>query len=209
MTQLVGRHGELERALAHLSSHGRVVVVGPGGIGKTSLALALADRLAAERAVVDADVIGGLSAIESLAVNIVGGPRFGDDPADVLAVRTQRRRLALVVDGADGVVDEVLRMVDDVAVGGDGPWLIVTSRVHPGTWTWPVIRLEPLPITATDGPSPAAVCSGAATTLPAGTTTCSTPRQTEWHGSSPTPAACRWPLRSPPLAPPCQDSRRR
>lgn len=153
MIELVGRKDDLARAGALLGTYGRVVVVGPGGIGKTSLARELVDGLADEQVVVEADILARPGTIKSVAVDLVGGPRPGDDPDDALAARTESRRLALVLDGADALVDQVLAIADDVTVGPNGPWVVVTSRVYPTATTWPVIRLDPLDV----GPkSPAA-----------------------------------------------------
>ncbi len=155
MVQLVARDDEQGRGLASLRAVGRVVVVGPGGIGKTSLARELAASLSDERLVVEADRVARTRAIESLVVDLVGGPRPGDDAADVLASRTGRRKLVLVLDGADGIVDQVLALATAVPAGPDGPWVVVTSRVQPGPTNWPILRLGPLPADGSDSPAAA------------------------------------------------------
>src|SRR5690606_22908551 len=44
LTEVIGRDAEIEGVLASLVSHRLVTIVGPGGIGKTSVAICAAER---------------------------------------------------------------------------------------------------------------------------------------------------------------------
>ena len=64
------------------------------------------------------------------------------------------RRVAIVVDGADSIIDDVLAWSEQGSSSTeDGPWVIVASRVHPFHAVSPVVRLGPLSLIADSEPT--------------------------------------------------------
>ncbi|HEY7202374.1 MAG TPA: tetratricopeptide repeat protein [Candidatus Dormibacteraeota bacterium] len=104
VTRLVGRERELAEAAGLLLGSGRrlLTLTGPPGVGKTRLALALADR--AGEAAPDTVMIVSLAPLadpQLVATTIGRGLGLRDDQrpgADVLAASIDRRRMLLVLD---------------------------------------------------------------------------------------------------------------
>jgi predicted ATPase/DNA-binding SARP family transcriptional activator len=131
--RLIGREDELEVVAEALAAAPVVTLVGPGGIGKTRLALAAAARAAV-------DVTGGTWLVD---LAVIAAP--DDVPRAVAAIldvrespgRTltesvvaalQPRRALLLLDNCEHVVDGVARLARAVADGCPSVRILATSR---------------------------------------------------------------------------------
>lgn len=150
--RLFGRDDELSELRRLLEESSLVTLTGPGGIGKTSLALA-ATRLAAGR-FPDPPAFCGLANVEADDIAFEMAAALGlesppsADPIGVVASALRRRRSVLVIDNAEHVVDRVVEWVDRIRSGAPGMVLLVTSRERlsiPGERT---VEIGPL---ASDG----------------------------------------------------------
>ncbi|MBT2518319.1 hypothetical protein J7E29_12805 [Streptomyces sp. ISL-90] len=150
----VGRDAELA-AIAHvLDEHRWVTIVGPGGVGKTRLALEFASRSEHVPVVVElehaepADVVARIAR----ALDLEAGP--GRDAAASVEVALASHPYLLVLDNVDRVgpaVDEVIARVQATATGLR---VLTTSRTPIGDAAEAVFTLAPL---LADGPDAAAV----------------------------------------------------
>ncbi|KJY30692.1 BTAD domain-containing putative transcriptional regulator, partial [Streptomyces sp. NRRL S-495] len=159
---LVGRGPALE-ALARLVRTERLVTLtGPGGVGKTRLALALARRLAdgpeagapdgvrfVELAALPADAADLAQAVAAaLGLRQVAGPaahRAGPVPA--LAAVLRGRRVLLVLDNCEHVIEPAADLVASLLDGAPGLTVLATSRESlrlPGEAVFPVTPLDPV-----------------------------------------------------------------
>jgi predicted ATPase/DNA-binding winged helix-turn-helix (wHTH) protein len=127
LASLVGRAAIVEQLDADLANRRIVTVVGPGGIGKTSVALAVA-AVNPRGVFVDlATATSGAHVAESVfaALALRGAP---EDVISYIVHALRDRALLLVLDNCDQVVDAVARLVNEVARGAPNVRILATSR---------------------------------------------------------------------------------
>src|SRR5690606_32097104 len=112
LTQLIGRDAELETAstLLHDDAVRLVTLLGSGGIGKTRLAVELANRLAAEPdcavAFADLSPVQDPALVPNAIAAALGVLDTGDEPIlDKLKTALQQRRMLIVIDNFEQVLD--------------------------------------------------------------------------------------------------------
>ena len=152
-TAFVGRDDELAALARLLDEHRWVTIVGPGGVGKTRLALEFASRH-------DLPVVvelehaepGDVVARIARALDLEAGP--GSDPATSLALALASHPYLLVLDNVDRVGGAVGEVVARARSSAPGLRVLTTSRTPIGDPAETVFPLAPL---SADGPDAAAV----------------------------------------------------
>ncbi len=148
-TELIGREDELAVVLDLLATARLVTVSGPGGSGKTRLALEVAQRAAEDfdavwwvalEHVLDAnEVMGALS-------RAMGLPEVAGVEADERVLDHLRARSALLVlDNLEHVID-VAPLIGDVARAGPEVRVLVTSQLPLRVGGEHVLSLDPLAV---------------------------------------------------------------
>ncbi|MTE13335.1 AfsR/SARP family transcriptional regulator [Nocardia aurantiaca] len=155
LTSFVGRDAELAR-LAPLVARARLVTLtGPGGTGKTRLALAAGSRVRGEVCFVEmAPLVDGVQAAQAIA-NALGGrdlsARAAGGPRDTesrLVVMLVDRPLLLILDNCEHVVLDVARLAHRLLVACPGLRILATSREAlrvTGEMLFPVPQLPTAP----------------------------------------------------------------
>jgi predicted ATPase/DNA-binding SARP family transcriptional activator len=136
LLRLIGRDDELAQLRDALTRHRLVSLVGPGGAGKTSLAMAAAHQLAdhfdqhvhlARLATVSNPADVPLAVADALGVPLDGADPNAAVPSRLLAYLTNRR-LLLVLDNCEHVVDAVATLVDPLLGAAADVTVLTTSR---------------------------------------------------------------------------------
>jgi len=129
--RLFGRRDTLQR-LDELLSQGRLVTVaGPGGMGKTSVALAAAARCAAlgepvhvldMAPLADAAQLGGALAV------VLGVPALAQDPVPGLLAHLRGMQALLVFDNCEHMIDAAAALAERLLHDTNGIRILATSR---------------------------------------------------------------------------------
>ncbi|MBR1132015.1 ATP-binding protein [Bradyrhizobium iriomotense] len=132
LARMIGRDDAVEKISAELALHRFVTIVGPGGIGKTSVAIAVAHReLEAFHgqvcfvdfgALTDARLVPGtIAAALGLTVN-------SDDPMPGLLTFLRSRRTLLVFDSCEHILDELAPVAERLVQDASELHVLATSR---------------------------------------------------------------------------------
>ena len=152
--RLVGRDQELDELCRAVRSGRAVTVVGTAGVGKTSVALKAAERLAAGfRDGVTVVELGWLPAssddgaarvLDAVLHALDGGAALGRGAQETLAAAVRGQDLLLVLDNAEHVAGACGRAVDLIVRSCPGVKVLTTSRRALGVGVEAVVELPPL-----------------------------------------------------------------
>ncbi len=162
-TSFVGRERELTDLANLLSDTRLLTITGPGGVGKTRLAVrAAADQLElTDVHFVDLSGVRDASAVAPIVAASLGVHATGSEPVDALVNHLAGRRLLLVLDNFEQVADAG-DVVDCLLRAVPGLRALVTSRRPLRLSGEQEYQLEPLP-----PPEPEVTDLGALTASPA------------------------------------------
>jgi predicted ATPase/DNA-binding SARP family transcriptional activator len=158
-TSFVGRDTELKSLADLLGASRLVTIVGPGGAGKTRIAVELAARAAARfgtgASLCDLSALtdpGVIPAVVAAAFGLTDSP--GTDPLDAVTRALQDVDVLLVVDNCEHMIETAALTIDHVLNRVPGLTVLATSREPLGLPDEQIWRLQPLPV-----PNPGATTS--------------------------------------------------
>ena len=152
-----GRNTELEQVDQAIDSSRLVTLIGPGGVGKTRLAVAAAaqrrDQYSGGAWLVELAGVTDPAAVAPAAAVTLGasGPALGDDQpsgstAELIARHLTGRSLVVVLDNCEHVIDEAAALAQSLVGALPGLRVVATSREPlgvPGEFLIPVVGLVP------------------------------------------------------------------
>lgn len=149
LTSFVGRVVELRAVEQELCRHRLVSLVGPGGCGKTRLAIEAARSRAGHKWFVDLAPVEGAEAVDAaLAVATCAPEAPGEQPLAATARRIGDAPALLVVDNCDQVVAACARVVDTLLRSCPQLTVLATSREPLRVEGEHVSRVPPLSLPA-------------------------------------------------------------
>jgi predicted ATPase len=148
-TRFIGRDEDVQRIRNLLASTGFVTIVGPGGVGKSRLAVEVARSIEGEYQ--DGVYLAGLASVEdpALVVQAViratdGDVDERDSTLDSLVDRLAGRRLLLILDNCEHLIDEAATVTEAIVQRCPNLHVLATSREALQVEGEAVWRLAPL-----------------------------------------------------------------
>ncbi len=153
-TMIIGREMEIDATATLVRDHRIATIVGPGGVGKTRLAIEVGRRLLAEFEhgvyIADFAPVGDAAGVSNaiaaaLGVEVEFGEGASSNPRERLREFLRGRDALLVLDNCEHVVAPVAEMVDDLVGRCGGLRVLATSReplMIAGEVLWPLAPLE-------------------------------------------------------------------
>lgn len=153
LTRVVGRKAAVSAVVGLIARHRLVTIVGPGGIGKTTLALAVADHLPKtvppqNLCFVDLAGVPDETLVASALASSFGIPGPSADPLGALSLRLQAGRTFLILDNCEHVVDAIAPIIERILHAAPGVRILATSRERLLAQAEQVYSLESLPCPA-------------------------------------------------------------
>jgi Transcriptional regulatory protein, C terminal/NB-ARC domain len=172
LTRVVGRDDVISRLAQQLARRRFVTIVGPGGIGKTTVAAAVADVVRASYGdgtwYVELAALSDPNLVPSAVGAALGVPLSGDDHMRVIAAWLRNKTALLLLDNCEQVIAAAAALAEVILKAAPQAGILVTSREPlraEGEWLHRLAPLElpPLEKTARQPPrywaTPRSSCS--------------------------------------------------
>src|SRR5258707_1051620 len=148
VTRMIGRETAVAALVSRLSRQRLVTIVGPGGIGKTTLALAVAERVIADYEhgvwLVDLAPLGDPRLVPSTVATVLGLEVHTENLLPGLIAALRDRQMLLLLDNCEHVIDAAASLAAAILSGAPGVGILATSRERLGIVGEREYRLGPL-----------------------------------------------------------------
>jgi predicted ATPase/DNA-binding winged helix-turn-helix (wHTH) protein len=132
ITRMIGRVDTVRSLVSQLPQRRFISIVGPGGMGKTTLALAVADALTSsyEDGVrfVDLAPVGHPQLVPAALAAVLGVAIRSDDPIPGVIAFLADKEMLVVLDNCEHVIEAAASLAEELLRGAAGVHLLATSR---------------------------------------------------------------------------------
>ncbi|HUI94224.1 MAG TPA: winged helix-turn-helix domain-containing protein [Xanthobacteraceae bacterium] len=132
LTRMVGRAAIVATITAQVQANRLVTLVGPGGIGKTTVAVAVGQALAPVFPdgvrFVDLVPLSDPALVASAVASVVGLPVRSEEPLSALLAFVRDKRTLLVLDNCEHVIGSVATLASRMLAVAPGVHIFATSR---------------------------------------------------------------------------------
>lgn len=132
LARMVGREEEVRALSAQLAAARFVTVVGPGGVGKTTVAVAvthdLLEAFAGAAMFVDFGLLADPRLVPVAVASMLGLPIRSEDPVPGLIAHLRGRRFLLVLDSCEHVIDGAAALAAEIFRAAPEVHILATSR---------------------------------------------------------------------------------
>jgi predicted ATPase/DNA-binding winged helix-turn-helix (wHTH) protein len=131
VAQVLGRNSIIQSLVEQIPGQRLLTIVGSGGVGKTTVAIAVARQVAQhyERVCfVDLSSVEDPGAIPGLVASTLGVPYIISDPLGNAIARLRNHRYLIVLDNCEHVISNVATVVENLLRGTSGIDILATSR---------------------------------------------------------------------------------
>ena len=149
LERMIGREDVLEQLSERLASERFVTLRGPGGIGKTTVAVALAHEMweafDGQVRFLDLGPLKDAALVASTVASALGLVVHHSDPTDSIVSFLRERRMLLVLDSCEHVIEDAARLAECIHQEAPGVSMLVTSRESLLVEGEQIFELAPLP----------------------------------------------------------------
>ena len=132
LTRVVGREPVIRSVLSLVQKRRLISIIGPAGIGKTTVALAVADRVTGDGQLrvcfADLATISDPLLVVSVIADATGVAAATEDPLGMLAGSLRDAHLLLLLDNCEHVIETVAKVVERLLRAAPGITIVATSR---------------------------------------------------------------------------------
>ncbi|WKA29327.1 ATP-binding protein [Bradyrhizobium roseum] len=148
LTRPIGRADIVAMVSSRLQRRRFVTIVGPGGIGKTTVALAVADQLIASYKdggrFVDLAPLNDSKLVPSALASVLGVPIRSENPYPALTSFLKHKQMLLLFDNCEHVLLAAAELAEELLKGAPAVHILATSREPLRAEDERVQRLPPL-----------------------------------------------------------------
>ncbi|HUN40289.1 MAG TPA: winged helix-turn-helix domain-containing protein [Acetobacteraceae bacterium] len=132
LTRMIGREEAVAALVSRLSRERLVTIVGAGGIGKTTIALAVAEHTIPDYEhgvwMIDLAPVGDPRLVPSAVATVLGLEIRSDNPLPGLAAGLRDKRMLLLLDNCEHVIEAAAVLATEVLSQAPGVTMLATSR---------------------------------------------------------------------------------
>jgi predicted ATPase/DNA-binding winged helix-turn-helix (wHTH) protein len=132
LAQIIGREAAAATIALQVSARRCVTIAGPGGIGKTAVAIMAAELLidAYDDGVwfVDLSALADRSPVAPSVAAVLGLSTSATNPSRAIVSLLRDRRMLLVLDNCEHVIESISELAESLLLGAPGVAVLATSR---------------------------------------------------------------------------------